>query len=268
MLRTLLLTICCISLSIVLHAQGAIDGYMKGTGNTDFALTYSTESYDIYRFGAEDRMLPATFNSVNFFMAHALSDSMDIIVALPYIWTDKNNKSLQDAILAIKYRNQRKYYERSALSIITSAGASFPSSNYSTTVFQPIGEKAVTFQARFLVQYELYSGFFFHLQTGYDLRIAPMLQNAMPVVARVGFGSSKLYIDAWLDYYRTFNAGVNTQIAGGQGSTWLKAGGTVYYAITPKMGAFVGVARYLDGQNIGLATRFNLGVVYKHQRKN
>ncbi|MEM9991330.1 MAG: hypothetical protein AAF738_06160, partial [Bacteroidota bacterium] len=263
MWRTVLLAICFIGYSGYALAQGAIDGYMKAKGETDFALTYSSESYDTYLFGEEEREIPTTFQSVNFFMAHGLSDSLNLVVALPYMWTDETNRSLQDAIVALKYRNTRKYFERSALSLITSVGASFPASNYSTEITQPIGAKAVTFQARFLAQYEWYTGFFVHLQTGYDLRVAPSLQNALPIIARVGYGSSKIYVDAWLDFYKTFDAGVDAQIGGAQGSSWLRAGGTIYYAVTPKFGAFVGGAHFFSGENIGLATRYNAGVVYK-----
>lgn len=253
--------------SSVLLSQGAIDGYMKGKGNTDFALSYSYESYSEYFFGKQLENRENSNHTASLFIEHAFQDYLDLVVSVPYIYTDEMNSGLQDAILAIKFRNKKRDLKNGSLSTITATGLSFPLSNYPIDTEQPIGIRATTFQLRLLMQYQSYSGFFAMIQTGYDLRIAPSLQNAVPVIFRAGFGASKFYVDAYLDFFNTFNAGVDNTIFAGEGSVWWKIGGTFYYPFSPKFGLFVGASRYLTGQNIGLGTRVNVGVVYKKMGK-
>ena len=247
----------------MLWSQGAIDGYMRGKGNSDLALTYSYESYNRYFFGEEEQQIENSLQSLSLYFTHGFQDSLDLVVSIPFVRTDSLNSSLQDAILAVKFRNRRiNYADGSALSVITSAGVSFPLAAYPIDTERPIGVRAVTFMGRLMAQYEFKNGVFLNLQTGYDFRIAPAPLSSIPVILRMGYAGS-IYFDVWLDYYQTFNARADTQITGGEGSTWLRTGGTIYYPISPKFGAFVGIAHFLAGRNIGLATRGNVGVVFK-----
>lgn len=250
-------------LSTLAVAQGAIDGYMKGKGNTDIALTYSRERYNRYFFGENEQRLENSLQSLSLYLTHGFRDSLDIVISIPYIRTDSLNSSLQDAILAVKFRNRRTNFANGdALSIITSVGLSFPISAYPIDTQRPIGVRALTFMGRLMGQYEFSNGAFVNLQSGYDFRIAPAPLHSIPVIFRMGY-AGPIYFDVWMDYYKTFDAGVDAQITGGEGSTWLKVGGTIYYPIGNKFGAFVGMAHYLYGRNIGLATRGNIGVVFK-----
>lgn len=247
----------------VIWSQGAVDGYMKGKGNTDLALTYSRESYNRYFFGEEEQEIENKLQSLSLYFTHGLQDSLDVVVSIPFIRTDSLNSSFQDAIIAVKFRNERiDYANGNALSVITSVGLSFPLAAYPIDTERPIGVRAVALMGRFITQYEFKNGVFLNLQAGYDFRIAPTALSSIPVIFRMGY-AGPIYFDVWLDYFKTFDAGVDMQITGGQGSTWLKTGGTIYYPIRPKFGVFIGIARYLFGKNIGLATRGNVGVVFK-----
>ena len=246
------------------YSQGAIDGYMKGIGITDVALTASIETYNQYYFGTELQNISNTVQSLNLFVEHAFSDSLDLVFTLPYLRNLDGEQGFQDAILALKYRNQRLHYKNGAAgSLITAVGVSFPTHSYSTEVERPLGERALVLQARLLYQHEWSTGYFLQVQSGYDLRVAPILQNAIPVILRGGWAGARFYVDGWIDYYHTFNAGANDQIAGGQGSKWWRAGGTAYKPLSTTWGVFVGGAIFLSGENIGLASRINLGVVRK-----
>jgi len=263
--RLLLPVFCCIP--VFCFSQSAIDGYMKGKRNLDLAVTYSNESYEDYYFGDEKRAISNTIQSVSLFLDYGISDSLDLVVSIPYLWTDSLNSNFQDAIVALKFRKERKNFSNGALSIIASAGLSFPISDYPRDTEKPIGEGAVSFTARLLAQYEFYSGFFLHLQSGYNFKVTPDSQNAIPILAKIGYATSKIYADAWMDYFHTFSAGTDTRIAGGAGMVFLKVGGTVYYPVAPRIGVFAGVARTLSGQNVGRATRVNLGGVVKFFKK-
>lgn len=244
-------------------AQGSIDGYLKGKNETDFALTYSYEKYTQYWFGSELQDRALTTKSASLFVAHGLSDKANLIVSVPYIWT-VDEQSLQDAILAIKFLNGKKEYSHGSLSRITAIGFSFPISHYDVNAENPIGEKAVSFLLRHLVQYQSNQGWFVHLQSGIEFRFVPIAKLGIPAVIKAGWGGRKLYFDAWLDLFHTFNSERNQTITAGEGSQFVKIGGTVYYGITPHFGAFIGGAKFLSGKNIGKANRVNVGVVWKN----
>jgi len=251
-----------------IQAQGPISGFMPGQKITDVAFSYSTESYSKYLFGEEESTLSNTVQSLNLFVERGISDSFSVVLSLPYLWIDKENKGLQDANVFIKYRNEKKYFEKGNLSFITAIGISFPTSSYAKDTETPIGERATVFQGRFLGQYNFDIGLFLHLQTGINFRLIPTAQSSMPILFKVGFGGRKLYVDGWIEFLNTFNAGVDDQIFGGAGSKWTKIGGTIYYPITPRWGTFVGASRTVSGKNVGLASRWNTGMVYKLMPKN
>jgi len=257
-----LLIIFGILLSKFAFTQGAIDGFLKGKKETDIALTYSYENYNQYWFGdvKEDREL--TTESMSFFLAHGFNKYVNLIVSVPYIWSETES-SLQDAILAVKFRNKLTTYDRGQLSKISSIGFSFPLSDYDIDAENPIGEKAVTFMLRHLYQYQSNDGWFVHLQSGFDFRLVPLTKFAIPVIFRFGFAAEKFYVDGWFDILHTLNSGVNQTIVAGEGSRFLKIGGTFYYGINSHFGVFVGGAHFLTGRNIGQASRLNVGVVYK-----
>lgn len=266
-MRYLIASIIGFVLATPAQGQGAIDGYLKGKKETDFALTWSNESFDQYYFGATLRRQSQTTRSASFYMAHGLSNRLNLIVTLPYMRTNAENSSLQDAIVALKYRTKRWKYRSGQLNRLSSVGFSFPVAKYPTNTDQPIGQRAVAFMLRHLYQYQANSGFFVHLQTGFDFRLLPETQFAVPLIFRSGYAHSKFYVDFWTEYYHTMNTGVDQGVGAGTGSRYLKIGGTFYYPLRPWVGAFIGGAQYLTGRNIGKATRFNVGIVLRAQGK-
>ena len=247
-----------------LWGQGAIDGYMKGRGNTDVAVSYAREGYDVYNFGAEPRPVDIRINSIGFFIEHGVNDSIDLVFTTAYLDLDPQNRGIQDAILALKYRNQyRKFRNGGSWTTLTAVGLGFPLGGYSTETTNPIGERALSFQARLVGQYQSPNGVFAQLQSGFDFRIEPQNLFAVPVLVRAGWAGRFLYADAWLERYQTLNSGTNTQIAGGEGSSWWKVGSTLYVPISGSFGVVANVARILGGENIGESTRLGGGVVVR-----
>ena len=245
-----------------LLSQGAIDGYMKAKKETDIALTYSYEHFDKYWFGSEIQDQSLTTQSASLFVAHGFRNDFNLILSLPYMHIDDENKNIQDAILAIKFRNKKTDFNSGSLNKITSVGFTFPASGYDVNTENPIGQRAVAFMLRHLYQYEN-SGFFVHLQSGFDFRLIPETQFAVPIIFRTGYAHSKFYFDLWLDYFHTMEPGIDQSISAGTGSQYLKIGGTFYYPVIKWLGVFVGGAQYLSGRNIGKASRVNVGVVLK-----
>ena len=264
--RFLPIAIFLVCLLDALSAQGPIDGYMKGKGNFDLALTYSREQYDTYLFGREKQAVSNSAQSVSLFYTLGLNEQMDLVFTLPYIRTDADNKNLQDAVLALKYRNKKLETKNGHWSVITAIGASFPASGYSAATANPIGQRATVFQVRLLSQYLDYGGFFIMAQSGFDFRMIPQQQLGLPLILRMGYGNKYFYIDGWVDHFRTFDQGVDASISAGEGSVWWKLGSTLYVPVTPFLGGVLGYAKILGGENIGLSSRFNIGLVWKYDR--
>ncbi len=246
-----------------LLAQGPISGFMPQPKATDIALSYSTESFNSYLFGTEEERERLTTESLNLFIEHGFTDTVSLVINIPYLWIDETNRGLQDGGVFLKYRNQYKEYTAGYLNLLTSVGLSAPMSGYPKDTETPIGQRAITFQGRFSGQYVSYSGFFFQLQSGVDFRIVEELQSAIPILFRAGYGATRYYVEGWMESYNTLNSGVDTQISGGAGSDWLRIGGTVYIPVVPSFGIVLGGARTLSGRNIGLSTRWNVGGVYR-----
>ena len=246
-----------------LLAQGPISGFMPGRGHTDIALSYSYESYDTYKFGNESQDISTITRSASLFLERGLTDTMSLVFTLPYLVVDHQNRGFQDGILVLKYRNAHQKPANGQRSWITSVGVSTPLSAYPVDTERPIGIRATVFQGRFLIQQQWNMGLFLHLQTGFDFRIIPDAQAALPVVARIGWAGRRLYLESWMEWQHAFQPGVDERIGAGTGSSWQRIGGTIYYALHPQLGVLVGGAKFLNGRNIGLANRVNVGVVYK-----
>ncbi|MCB0557494.1 MAG: hypothetical protein H6573_25915 [Lewinellaceae bacterium] len=254
-------------LPVFLVAQGPISGFMPGRGITDVALGYSTESFSSYLFGDEKQESRLTTESINLFIEHGFTDTLSLVVNVPYLWIDPENRGPQDAGLYVKYRNQYKKYTSGYLNLITSIGLSFPISGYPKDTDTPIGQRAINFQGRFQGQYVSDFGVFFQLQSGVDFQFLEELLPAVPILFRTGYGARRYFVEAWIESYNTLNGGVDTQIAGGAGSQWLRIGGSLYLPLSSNFGIVFGGARILTGRNIGLSTRWNAGVVYRWDRR-
>lgn len=259
-----------ISLMAVHHGrcQGPVSGFMPGARATDLALAYAHDSYDTYLFGGEPREQPVTTQSVNFFAEHGFSPHFSVLATLPYLWIDENNRGMQDASLYMKYRNLHRKRSAGSWNLITGLGLTFPLSNYATDTENPIGQKAVFFHGRLTAQYRFYSGFFIMGQSGFDFRLLPEAQWGIPVQLRLGWGAGRFYADGWLEILQSLNAGVDENIQGGAGSSWIRLGGTGYYELLKNLGLVVQLAFIVRGENIGLSSRYGTGLVLKLRSGN
>ncbi len=253
----------------ILIAQGPFDGWMKGKNKTDFALSFNQESYDTYAFGKERRAEKNTIQSASLFLEHGFSDSLDLVVTIPYLRTpscencDVYNQGIQDAIVALKYRFSKTKKENETMKSFTAIGLSFPASNYSDSLERPIGARNTSFLARYFFQKDFNNGLFLHFQTGVDVRFIPSPLTSVPIVTKFGYAGNKIFLEGFAEYFYTFNGGTDTQISGGTGSIWLKMGATIYYPIQPNFGVYVKAAFIPDGENIGLSNTYGFGAAYR-----
>jgi len=252
-------------------SQGPISGFMLDKGTHDFAINIATEHFDTYIFGEEKRNQSLTAQSVSLFYEHGLSSRASIVFTAPYLHIDEVNSGLQDGSLFVKIRTRRSEVGKAKsgrLNTITAVGITTPLSGYPTDTESPIGAGAFSFQGRYVIQYNSNYGFFAHLQTGLDFRLVETLQTAMPVLLRAGFGAKHYFLEGWLEWYNTFNNGVDENITGGSGSDWWRVGGSLYVPVYSGLGIVGGFAKIFDGNNIGLSDRYHVGLVYRLTPKN
>ena len=252
-----------LSLPILSFSQGAFDGYMKPAGETDIVLSYTHEHYDTYFFGNNEQYISNTTRTTSLFLAKGLKrKDLNLIVSLPYMSINNMNGGIQDAIIGLKKTASVKSRGDWTQRNMAALGVSLPASNYDTSVSNPIGQKAVSFQPRGIVQFDHKSGAFFMFQSGADVRMFPDFQFGVPIISKVGFAASAVYFDLWVDYFHTFEQGVDLSIGAGQGSTWLKAGFNLYAPVFKNIGLIAGGGNYFIGRNIGLSWHLKGGVVY------
>jgi len=253
----------------LLVAQGPFDGWMKGTNQTDLALSFNRETYSNYVFGDDVRAEENEIQSASIFIEHGFSDTLDLVVTIPYLRTPTcanctdYNQGVQDAIVAVKYRFSKIKKNNGYLKYFTAVGLSFPASNYSDTLERPIGARNTSLLARYYVQKDYNNGLFLQFQLGVDVRFIPSALTSAPVIAKFGYAGQKIFLEAWGEFFYTFNSGIDTQISGGEGSQWLKLGATIYYPVKPNFGVYVKAAFIPTGENIGLSNTFGVGAAYR-----
>ncbi len=249
----------------VIAAQGPISGFRQTKGETALALTYSYENYDRYLRpeGNETRTLEAT--SYSLFVEAATGARSSIVATLPYIRTNSQNSSLQDASIWIKYLNLQEVKKNSLHNVFTAVGLSFPLGNYPIDNAAAIGQKASIFQSRLVYQFQHEQGWFINAASGIDFQFSPEGRASIPLLLRTGYGGPYFYVETWWELVSALNnqnTATSTALAG-TGSSWSRAGATLYVPIRPWFGIVVGGAWILSGQYIGQSSRLNVGSVFK-----
>ncbi len=278
-LFTLLLTL----IPLPLLAQGLVDGFGKGKGNLDLALSYSWEQYDEFFVGSESVSEPGlgtiTTQSVSLYGIYGLTSRLDVIVNLPFIAASASNNpeldesALQDLTLCIKGRFVTvPFGSGRQFKLFGSIGAMVPTTRYQIEAPIAIGHRSTNFDARLIGQVDFGTGAFVAAQTGYILRSDVSIAgatidvpNAFDAIVRAGYGTRRVYGDVWANLRRS---GDGTDIGPGipfpsNAISFLRLGGTLYVPITPEVGIGLGAGYTLSGENVGKAVRMSGGVVYR-----
>lgn len=251
------------------YSQGLLDGYMKGKGNADVALSASFESGSDFFVEEGTTSLSRSISSVNLFAAYGITDWLDVVASLPYISNEGKESGIQDANLFLRLKVAEVNINSVKARFMLGAGYQLPVTDYETQSAFAIGQQGESKEVRGIVQLEKGS-YFILLKGGYSFRNNPVT-DALPLVAKVGIAKEKYYADLFVDYLEA-DGGTN-YIPGiplsGQpsfqelGVSFLRIGGNYYRPFTPTIGGVVGAAYTLDGRNIGKTFRVSAGVVAK-----
>ncbi|MCJ8288214.1 MAG: hypothetical protein HRT58_02700 [Crocinitomicaceae bacterium] len=260
------LSICSISFS-----QGLIDGYFKGKGKVDIALSGFYQKAESYFAGVDELQFPnqyisfedKTFTSFGVFAEYGITSKWDVIANVPLI-----NGSFQDAAVATKYELVKTKVGGRNLSIIPALAVSFPLTNYETENFNAIGQRATVFSPKLVLQHNLPHGLFVQVQSGYNYALSPVT-SSVAASAKIGGSFGKLYVDVWYDFQHGFGEKDFLSTDPPFSSfrelvvSYQRVGGVVYYELAKKFGVFVNSSFIFDGRNAYKSLGFGGGVVFK-----
>jgi hypothetical protein len=270
-------------------AQSPVSGFMAGKGHGALAASYTVEHYDeVLLHPAVSDAVPV-FNDVkvsskSFYSTYGISNKLDIVSTLPYIWTRGNatdnerstygyqneRKGFQDLSVFLKYNPYSMKIGENNLDFIVSAGVKTPFGKYKVDEglqsILAIGNRATSVTGIAIAQYRMTSGLFVGAQAGYSVRNGDV-PNAFLSEIKAGFAARKFYVDAW--YATQFSqGGVNILGEGFQGFfpatdvSYGRAGLNIYAPIAKGWGLSVAASQYLSGRNVGKSTGVSGTLIY------
>lgn len=244
------------------HSQGLVDGFFKGKGNLDLALSGFTQNSSIYFAGDTRFDYKRNLAGAGLFGALGLRNDLDLIASIPFI-----NGKFQDAGVFIKYCiPHSRFAKERRLILIPALGFSFPMSNYETQSGQAIGQQAVQIQPKLASHWTTRHGIYFTAQAGYNYNFDPV-PSSFSASFKTAFSGNKWYMDFWYDYQKGFGdviwVGGVSQDFRTLYVDYSKIGGGIFYGIKPRFGLFLNGSYVLAGTNVGNAWSVAAGVVWK-----
>lgn len=168
--------------SSVASAQSPNDGLMMPERNWCNVLQYSHSAWDEYWEGPNKRnnanIGTITTQSVMFMSNYGISDRLNVIAGLPYIWTASDvsyldgQNGVQDLSVWLKYQAYaHEFKSGSTFKVFATGGLSAPVSNY-VGDFLPfsIGLQSKTASLRAILHFSLKNGLYATAQGGHTWR--------------------------------------------------------------------------------------------------
>jgi len=273
-------------LPIIASGQGLVDGFMRGQGKLDVALSGSYESYEEFWKGTtlvkEPNLGKISTSSINLYAAYGITDFLDVVVAAPFVSTSPNagywsdQSGVQDVSAALKLRAlQASIPGIGKLDLLAAAGIALPTHSYINDAPVAIGHYSQNGDFRLLAHYTTTFGIFATLQGGYirrgnvelDKGFETTVPDAVDLSGKIGYATEDLYAAAWIHRQ---NAQGGTDIAPqntfpSNGISFTRVGLDVAKPLSmlvKGLGVSAGGAYTLDGRNIGKSFRVSLGAYY------
>lgn len=277
------------------HAQGFVDGFMRGQRKASLAIIGSQESYDTYYINKTETRNPnlgtVTTQALTLKGTYGLGYDLDLIVAAPYIRTEASagyspkQEGLQDLSAALRWEAYDYKIGTTRLSWLFAVGYSMPIQNYVNDALVAIGRGSRNLDARTMLHYKA-GPFFMTGQYGYIRRGQVTLDHVVntydpdqlnpnsgmkvnspdvtEAIIRTGIITKPFYIDGWVQQQTPHNQG--TDIGPGipfptNAVGFTRAGANVYLRLIGKLGLTAGYSTTLNGRNIGKSTRIDGGLV-------
>ena len=279
--------------AITVSAQTPTDGLMMPKGENCTVIAYGSSTWENYWEGATKRSNTnlGKFTSQNVMLMSALgiTDKLNVIVALPYVWTSASvsylagQRGVQDFSAWLKYRIVEKSGNFGTIGLSATGGFSLPTNNY-VADFLPfsIGMGCKTASGRLILNYNK-SGFYINAQGGivgrsntkidrnsfiysnklYQSDVMPV-PNASEGSVSLGFINSRFQTFVSLDKFgclsgddiRYNDAPILTNNMASTSVNWFGKVNIKNFSIITSVG------KVLDGRNVGEATSFGVGGAY------
>ncbi|WP_373942410.1 hypothetical protein OEG92_03685 [Polaribacter sejongensis] len=280
----------CMMFTTICMAQSPVSGFMKKSGEGALVLSYSQESYSkVFLVPNEVDGVPVfndvTTTSISLYGEIGVTDNFNIVLNVPYIKSEGNassevlanngfqneRKGFQDLKIYAKYKIHTFDFDKNSLSLIGAAGLETPLGSYSADEglqsIIAVGNESTKFSAFGIATFKNDSGMFATGQAGYSLR-GNDVPNAFITELKLGYASSKFYVDAFVANQLSDKDGVDILGEGFEGFfpatrvNYTRIGVNGFVPLDESVGITAGVSSYVSGRNVGKSTRVYGGVVY------
>lgn len=250
-------------LSTISHSQGLFDGYFKGKHNLDIAVSGAFQTSTRYLAGKKEVNLGRQIAIGGVFGAYGITNNFDVVLSVPFV-----GQTIQDGSLGLKYGFKPITVAKSRLQFIGALAFSTPLTRYGTEDLNASGQQATILAPKLIIQLTLPSGFFWQVQTGYNIAFQPV-PSSIVASTKIGLAKNKWYFDVWYDVQQS-QGGLDylgqsklTYSFRELGVNYQRIGGTVYHGFSSKFGAFINGSQVLAGRNSFINTTVGVGVVFK-----
>jgi len=299
--RVLHAFVCLVSLAVPLHAQTIDDGIMLGKRDLQTGTVYSHESWDEYWEGAVRRangnIGRVTTQTSAWTANYGLTNWLNVIATVPYVRTRASQGVLhgiggfQDITIGAKYnfleKTSTSYGSLRAMAVVA---AGIPLTDYNPELPPlSIGSGSTRVSWRGTVNFQSNPGWFLNYSTAYTWRSQTELDrpyyytddqfvmssqvdmpNAFDHVASAGYMRRRLMTAVSFSQQRTLGGGdirrqdmpfVSNRM------NFFKVGAMVMAPVPKLRGLLFNftVDQTMDGRNVGLASTFTTGLLYRFQ---
>lgn len=257
-------------------ASSAVDlnGFFPAPGDTQIALSYSSESWDEFWRGNQKVPTPpalgkADIRTFSLWMRHGITERLALVATLPYVDAEADGTAgfdesdLQDLEVLVKVR--LAVFDRGAGGrhvLAAAAGLRTPASDYEANLPLDVGDGTTDALLRFVYQFEQ-GRFFVSQQVGFDLR-SEDAPNNFPFYTELGYRTGRV---TWIGSFSSLWADGGTDI-GDPGFTfpsnqeeYQRYAVRLYARFTDRLGLTAGGFGTLDGRNAADTSGFFLGLV-------
>lgn len=250
----------------IMFAQGRVDGFYKGKGNIEVALSGGAEFASHFYAGTDRINLARNIYNTSLTISNGLHERLDLYLNIPYVLIGGVG-SVQDGSVFLKYLVHKRKLVQGQLSFNLALGASTNLANYQTGGINAIGQQASLIDIRPVIHYQKGS-WFLTAQYAYNYKFDPV-PNATNGSLKVGKAMANYYFDFWYEHQFAFGGfdylGTPSPPSFRElGVGFHKVGGTYYRPLGERFGLFFGAAFVLYGRNIGQGPIVNIGLVLKN----
>ena len=252
------------SLSLVMTAQGVLDGFIDAPKSKSLALSMTGETADTYFLSTGD--LDFGINSATFsvYYKHQFNKWLGVASNLPLV-----NLTPQDGSVYLKTGKLFKINNTWSVNGVLGVGGTHPLSNYNTESSTAVGQQTRAIHLRALTQITYKNRIFINGRIGQNVVQDPT-PSSLVYSIKLGYHKDKWYADVWFEEQAADGGkdyrGVGELAADNfrqLGVSYQRIGGVVYHQTKEKLGTFLGFGHTLDGRNAFKTSRVSAGVVVK-----